>query len=90
MPTRFCRRCRQRRKPPQRALHIGVRPESESAAARWSQALRERGCAVTVSAASPANQGLNVEADGSLKWNGQTYSLDSIDQLIASLECPNA
>ncbi len=76
--------------PPQRALHIGVRPESESAAARWSQALRERGCAVTVSAASPANQGLNVEADGSLKWNGQTYSLDSIDQLIASLECPNA
>jgi ATP phosphoribosyltransferase regulatory subunit HisZ len=69
-----------------RVLTLVVPPESEIDGVRWSQALRQRGYDVTVSRAAEDQSAALVQSDGRLLWAGSLYSLDAIDQFVASLE----
>jgi histidyl-tRNA synthetase len=73
------------------SLTVVVSSETEAAGARWSHALRQRGCTVTVSAA-PSLSGINLtmQPDGSLEWAGGIYHFDAVDHLVTTLEHVNA
>lgn len=67
-------------------LAIVISPESEISGAHWSEALRARGYAVTVSHTAPDERAAFAQANGTLLWAGSLYAPDSIEQLIDSLE----
>ncbi len=71
---------------PRQALTIAVTPETDAVAVHWAQALRGRGVPVVLMPDAAASPTLIPLTDGSARLGAQTYRLEHIDALIASLE----
>ena len=70
-------------------LTIVITPDVEVAGVHWSHALRKHGYTTTVSLISEnasVNDTLWVQSDGSIEWQGSTYSLTAVGNLIAYME----
>ena len=67
-------------------LSLYISPENELEGIRWSETLRQRGFTVIVSAAPASADAMVVQPDGSVRVSVNTYTLDTIDQLIADME----
>jgi histidyl-tRNA synthetase len=68
-------------------LSLIVTAESELAGVSWGQALRQRGCPAIVANSPPADtSALYVQPNGSIQWAGSSYTLETVDQLIAHME----
>jgi histidyl-tRNA synthetase len=70
-----------------RTLSLIVSPECQNDGVRWSQTLRQRGFTVILSANPKADtESLVVQPDGSIQGINGTFTLDTLDQLIAHME----